>query len=156
MKLYCLVSNGRCRLSVSFIPDEWVPCFFESMLSPVGAVKNVALGESGILLTYIDLVKIWERLRICSQMYPVCLKMPKMPQDAWRVERKAKKRLEQARLAFLVDLWKLRGLVERITRAAEEDISESTAGVLSEATHIHFFVPCQTNCVGVCQYFLVV
>lgn len=54
--------------------------------------------------------------------------------------RKAKKRLEQARLAFLVDLWKLRGLVERMTRAAEEDISEG-AGVMSEATHIHFFVP---------------
>eukprot|EP00435_Cladocopium_sp_Y103_P004525 s4057_g1.t1 len=51
-----------------------------------------------------------------------------MPQDASRVERKAKKRLEQARLAFLVDLWKLRGLVERMTRAAEEDISEG-AGV---------------------------
>lgn len=55
--------------------------------------------------------------------------------------RKAKKRLEQARLAFLVDLWKLRGLVERMTRAAEEDLSEDSAGVLSEATHIHFFVP---------------
>lgn len=54
--------------------------------------------------------------------------------------RKAKKRLEQARLAFLVDLWKLRGLVERMTRAAEEDTSEG-AGVLSEATQIHFFVP---------------
>lgn len=53
--------------------------------------------------------------------------------------RKAKKRLEQARLVFLVDLWKLRGLVERMTLAADE--SEGTSGITSEACHIHFFVP---------------
>ena len=54
-------------------------------------------------------------------------------------------------MAFLVDLWKLRGLVERMTRAAEEDLSEDSAGVLSEATHIHFFVPCQINFVDGCK-----
>ena len=111
--------------------------FLSTMLSPVGAAKNVCCPWrvlNGILC--------WPDKDI-----------PSFPRDAYpRVGRKAKKRLEQARLAFLVDLWKLRGLVERMTRAAEEDTSEG-AGVLSEATQIHFFVPCQTYCVDGSQYF---
>ncbi|CAJ1386142.1 unnamed protein product [Effrenium voratum] len=45
---------------------------------------------------------------------------------------KAKKRLEQSRLCFLVDLWKLRGLVDRVSRCVAEGC---------QACPIQFFVP---------------
>ena len=51
-----------------------------------------------------------------------------------QLARKAKQRLEAVRLAFLVDLWRLRGLVERVTRTVEEEKALSSA-------EIHFFVP---------------
>lgn len=53
------------------------------------------------------------------------------------MRRKAKQRLEEARLCFLVDLWRLRGLVERVTRAVLEDEKAS----MNQACEIHFFVP---------------
>ncbi|CAE7383614.1 unnamed protein product, partial [Symbiodinium microadriaticum] len=54
--------------------------------------------------------------------------------------RKAKKVMEETRLAFLVDLWKLRGLVGRVHRAVEVE-EELVAAALDEPCPVRFFVP---------------
>mmetsp|Transcript_36983 Transcript_36983/g.85494 ORF Transcript_36983/g.85494 Transcript_36983/m.85494 type:complete len:996 (-) Transcript_36983:34-3021(-) len=53
--------------------------------------------------------------------------------------KKAKKTMEETRLAFLVDLWKLRGLVSRVRRAAA--VEEEGGPPQDEPCPVRFFVP---------------